>query len=342
MNGIQYDTKMQKYIERHTTQDDNVHIVQLLRAAQDYQHEKVGSTKSTVDQPRKKGGLYNRLEYEDDDSDDDVSPVCNVMKSNKKEALTHDDEAVRQEVAEERQRQEAERMEKNKNRGMSRNEAEEMRQRMVSLEAAQNQMLAATQQQLQLLTQQQQQRQYQKGQNDYRGGFSSNGGNRNCFRCGVEGHMARDCPTNQQNAGRGGGNQSRGGYQNNNARNAAGRGNGNNNSKLPPRPGTTLRDQARDNNGQQNQRGAQGTQRPDYSKPPPAANQQRNSNVNNNYASPPSLGQVAIPPPPQQQQGNRPRNNQHTSTQVDAYGGLNPGVFPENGRYKGSDVAGRA
>jgi hypothetical protein len=159
MNGIQYDTKMQRYIEKKTPRDQNVHIVQLLKAAQDYQHEKQGSTRLPTEGMRQKKGVFNQHavpEYDSngDSGDDGYAPTFNVLKTGRKEALTHEDESVAQEVAEEQARLQAEKAEKNKNRGMSKNEAEEMRQRMIRLEEAQRQMISTAQQQVQTAQQQ--------------------------------------------------------------------------------------------------------------------------------------------------------------------------------------------
>ena len=44
MNGLAYDTKMQRYIEKHTSVDELVPIGKLLKAAQQYARNKMGST----------------------------------------------------------------------------------------------------------------------------------------------------------------------------------------------------------------------------------------------------------------------------------------------------------
>ena len=132
VNGLAYDTQMQRYIEKHTSVDGPVPIVKLLKAAQQYTHNKTGSTSTTS---RKS---YNQIQANNrngrNHNDTHTNPQLNVLKTGRKEALTHDDPQVTNEANAEQVKAQQERDEKASNRAAaSRRELEMMQEKMNSL-----------------------------------------------------------------------------------------------------------------------------------------------------------------------------------------------------------------
>ena len=74
MNGLAYDTKMQRYIEKHTTVDELVPIGKLLKAAQQYVCNKMGSTSTG-----QRRGIYTA--YSRNDMNFDRQPSGSVKTS---------------------------------------------------------------------------------------------------------------------------------------------------------------------------------------------------------------------------------------------------------------------
>ena len=88
MNGFRNDTKMQRYIEKRTSQHENVPIVKLLKAAQDYLHDKQGSTQSGQGTKAKLGSHKAKGKKQGSDDASEAQPQLKVMKGGRK-GTTH-------------------------------------------------------------------------------------------------------------------------------------------------------------------------------------------------------------------------------------------------------------
>ena len=325
LSGISYDPAMQRYIEKKTTQQDNTPIVKLLKAAQDYQHNKQGSTSGPIRRRDFNSHMAGNGQRGRQNPGGQAQPSLQVLKTGRKEPLSHDDPAVQEEAEQEQEKVRQERQERSNQRAAaSRKELERMQEK---IEALQQEL------ERQKDTKPQQQPQQQNGnfppRNDgYRGG--GRGGYRNNFnndgyrndRGGYKGNgrgrggyqtQRNDNNYNQRNDGNyKAGNQGyhQGGYRGGN--NGGYRGNGRSNYDSQPRR----------NNGM----------------PQDVRQEQRRSQPGPTPTRPLTQGQQTVAPAPQL--------NQHAamdaSGDAQSFMGLDPNVYPEDGVYCGSSAASQA
>ena len=336
MNGLFYDPRMQRYIEKRTSQDENVHIVKLLKAAQDYQHDKQGSAQNPVQtkrqnynnmatgQPKNQraAGTQAAPELVDMNSNNNnngvapqmnfLAPQANVLKTGRKEPLRHDDPAVQPEVEDEQEKVRQERAEKQQARAIGRKEFEELQQQLALI--AQNQ-------------QQQMQRQNNRRNDNYQG-----------YRNNQDGQY------NNQGGQYNRGYNNRGGYQGN-----QGPPRGYNNGA--PRPyNPNYGNNGGGNFGQNNAPQQQGNFRPQFppnTAAPPPNDRNMPQDIRRNYGPPPvkytpsaPLGQTPSQPAPA-------TLNQHTTSNApaatdDAFLGVDKSVYPENSIYSSSSSGSQA
>ena len=176
MNGLRNDTKMQRYIEKRTSQHENVHIVKLLKAAQDYLHDKQGSTQPNPTGKAKLNSHKPKGKKQNSDGASEGQPKANVMKGGRKEPLSHDDPAVEQEVEEEQEKAQQSKGGKNKQGSSA------WKKRYEEAEKRSNELRDQLQKAIETVTQQAQIQQQQTANFQNRGGNYRNnnwGGNSN-------------------------------------------------------------------------------------------------------------------------------------------------------------------
>ena len=302
MNGIRHNTKMQRYIEKRTSQHENVHIVKLLKAAQDYLHDKQGSTQTGL------GGKAKLAKHKVKGEQSDEKPQCNAMAGNRKEPLTHEDAAVEPEVDEEQAKVRKEKADKKQSHNAG------WKKRLEESQKANEELQVQLKKAIEAMTQQQAQQQSQnfsgRGQN-YRGNNNWGGGN---------------WSTGSNWGGNGGQGQRGGGYRNNyrndNQRNDGYRSDGGHSNF---RGNPNYRDARTFNQSNFNHGPPPQQSRPDFSRPPPNMGSNGQTSAPNHTAAPTSGATTA------------PTCNKHEVTsQTDRYGGVDPSVFPGDGIYEGS------
>ena len=320
MSGISYDTKMQRYIEKRTSQNENVHIVKLLKAAQDYQHDKQGSTQS------RRNLTYNAHRAVTDGEAAEMSqmsdggenvPMYNVLKGQRKEVLSHDDANVSAEVDQEHEKLRAERAEKAQARNVG------MRKELEATKALVEELKLKVEQQTQART-----------QSNNGGGQRNGNGNPRGGRGGFRGNWRG------RNFGNGGRQFNNNNYNNNNNNN-----NGNyqgQNHQFPQRTDYSQPPQ-RQNYGPQYGYGRNYTPSAPLGQTPfqaaPAQGNQQVMTSNDARMNP------VAPPAPAPAQQTVPKFSQHAVTatvQTDNMGNIDPNVFPGNNIYAGSNAGNQA
>ena len=311
MNGIKSDTKMQRYIEKRTSQDENVHIVKLLKAAQDYLHDKQGSTQ-TGNQPKAKFGKHKQKAK--GGGQNETQPQCNVAQGSRKEPLTHEDESVEPEVEEEQQKVNKEKNEKKQSNNQS------WKQKLVESHKANEVLQEQLKKAIDAMAQQQAQVQPQnwqpRGQN-----FRNNNNNNNNWS------------SNNSNWGGNGGQNQRNGNYRGNFRNDGQRNDGyrSDGGRSGWRGNPNYQDMRSFNNSNFNQGPPPQQQRQGFNRPPPQAA---------GNAPPPAQNHSTSGQPAQQA---APSCNKHeVPSQTDRYGGIDPSVYPEGDIYSGSSSGSQA
>ena len=310
MNGIKHDTKMQRYIEKRTSQNENVHIVKLLKAAQDYLHDKQGSTQTG--QPTKAKLNKHKTKSKGGDGQQEVQPQCNAMSGNRKEPLTHEDAEVEQEVEQEQakvQKDKSDRKQSNNNSWKKRLEVSQKTNE--ELQAQLKQAIEAMAQRPPPANN----GNFQGRNPNYRGN-NGNGGN-----------------WNNNNNWNGQGQRNGGGFGNNQRYNGP-RNDGyrSDSSRSQWRNGPNYTDTRVFNNSNYPQGNAQPPRQDFNNRPPPSRDQ-----------PPPQQARPAPPTSAAAPQAAPPACNRHeTPSQTDRLGGIDPSVFPEDGRYSGSSGGSQA
>ena len=301
MNGLRNDTKMQRYIEKRTSQHENVHIVKLLKAAQDYLHDKQGSTQPNPTGKAKLNSHKPKGKKQNSDGASEGQPKANVMKGGRKEPLSHDDPAVEQEVEEEQEKAQQSKGGKNKQGSSA------WKKRYEEAEKRSNELRDQLQKAIETVTQQAQIQQQQTANFQNRGGNYRNnnwGGNSN--------YNQRNDNFRNNNGYR----NNNGGFRNDGYRSDGGRSDGN---RSGWRNNPNYQDSRVFNNSGLNN-GASQPPRPDASRPPPNQTQQPAST---------SAGNATTSAPAQ--------FSKHMPSQTDRYAGVDPSVYPEDGMYTRSD-----
>ena len=310
MNGIKNDTKMQRYIEKRTSQHENVHIVKLLKAAQDYMHDKQGSTQTGPQSKAKFGKHKNKAKG---GGQSESQPQCNVMQGGRKEPLTHEDAAVEPEVEEEQAKVQKDKSDKKQSNNQSWKKRLEVSQK--TNEELQEQLKKAIE------AMAQQQAQAQSSQNRGQGFRNNNnnwGGNNNWS---TGSNWGGNGGQNQRNGG------FRNGFRNDGQRNDGYRSDG---GRSAWRGNPNYQDARVFNNSNYNQ-GAPNQQRPNFNRPPP--------NMDMSIPPPPIKPAPAGPPAPPA----APACNKHeVPSQTECYGDIDPSVFPGDGIYSGSSSGSHA
>ena len=307
LNGIKHDTKMQRYIEKRTSQHENVHIVKLLKAAQDYLHDKQGSTQTGLG-PKAKLGKHQATAKGEGGKQDEI-PQCSTLTGTPNDPLTMEDDSIEPEVNEgPAQKGEGNRMESN---NLS------WKQRLEVSHKANKELQALLKQAIEAIIQQHAPTQSSnlqgRGQN-FRNNNNWNGNNSwNNNNWNSQGLRAGGFRSNSHNDG-----QRNDGYRGESSRSNW-------------RSNSNYQDTRVYNNSNYSQGNAP-PPRPDFSRPPP----NHDSNPLKPMKQIPSANATAVP-------AVQPACNRHeTQTQTECYGEINPKVFPENTRYSGSIDGGQA
>ena len=309
MNGIRSDTKMQRYIEKRTSQHENVHIVKLLKAAQDYQHDKQGTTqvgqggKAKLNNHKPKG--KNKTKGQQPES----QPQLNVMKGGRQEPLTHDDPEVEQEAGEEQEKAQ------NQKGGNKKNNNQTWRKRFDEAEKRSAELRDQLQKAIETVTQQAQAQQQRIANYQNRG---------NGFRNNNNGGWNGNNGSNQRSDGfRNNSGFRNNGFRNDGYRSDGGRSDGN---RSAWRGNSNYQDSRVFNNSGYNGNQQQ-PPRQDGNRPP--------ANISSNQQSGAANAGGSAPPAPAQL-------NKHAPSQTDNYGFIDPSVYPEDGMYEGSGDGGQA
>ena len=338
MNGISYDPALQRYIEKKTSQQENVPIVKLLKAAQTYLHEKAGSS-SNPKGPRRDFNSQQqgnaRFQQLATIPEQEGAPQLNVLKNGRKEPLGHDDPAVAAEVQQEQTKVQQEKSNKANNRAAaSKKEIEQLKQQVTQL-----------QEQLQNQTNNQQQNQRQGGQPfQPRAGNNMKGGNGGGFGRGYS-----NGPRQYNNGPRpGGGYYNNGGFYNNNNNNGNWQNGG---GYRQPRPYNPNWQGYNNQNNQNNNRATQNNQNfnnGNFRQQNPNGGGFNNQQVNagrgrggmpqdvrldGNQPQPAVAPQGPPAPQPQPQFKIMGMAESEPPVVDDAFGGLNPEVYPDDCVY---------